>query len=107
MSNHKGKSVAQDFLSCDRKPKIVRRITIRAFIYDCIYIDEIFNDSSKKNINIVMQRFNLKQSDRIKVQKIMNRILKRDKKLPPIIDDSMENYLMNEFSSRKLKAICY
>lgn len=104
MSSHRGCTIAEDFLSIDDIPVLIRRTTIRAYIYDCVYLDGIINDVSKRSVNMVMNYFKLAENDRNKIKNMIKHIIKRNNdNMPSIWDiDSEVNANLNK---RKLKAI--
>lgn len=104
MNYNRGKTIAKDFWSSDKLPKSIPRTLIRAYIYDCVHLDKSMSNLSKRNINQVMNHFNLHQKQRAKIKNMISVILNRDNEnLPPILH---ENY-GDEFKivRHQLKAI--
>lgn len=82
--NYKVENIGGDFLSADYTQ--IPRAAIRAFIYECVYINFKICNIGRLNVNIVMDHFNMQKKDWNKVKKMILFIIKRDNdKLPPIL----------------------
>lgn len=101
MTHNRGLKIAGDFKQTN--DKIIPRQKIRAFIYYCIAVQGIIENTSKNCINIVMDRYNLKIEARNKVKKMIEVILKRDNdNLPPIIYQNPIEFKRKSQTSLKL-----
>lgn len=94
MAKNKGQKIGCDFFS--KNNSTVSRLKIRAFIYNHVLNQRISNQN-KSAIRFVMDNFNLRDIDFIKVKKMIEIILHRDNKhLPPIIFEEEDNITLTQ-----------
>lgn len=103
MGQNRGKIISNDFLTADSCPIVIPRAAIRAFIYDCVYLENIIKNLQEKYIRFVMKRFNLKASDKNKIKHMIKVILYRDNdNLPPILYEPFdEEFLYTKINTRR------
>lgn len=78
MFHHKRKTIAQDFLNRIDHSKIIYRSEIRSYISKQIQANKIQN-YNKKNVQKVMNQFNLLAKDWSKIQGIIKYLLRKKK----------------------------
>lgn len=72
------KNVKKNFVNLDNPPRNISRGTIGVFLYENLFINSDFSDIVRKNINSIMEEFNLGEEDGFKVIKIVSFLLEHD-----------------------------
>lgn len=87
-----GQKIGGDFWNSDQTPKVIPRAAVRAFIYECVYVNSKICNVSRKNIHMVIDQFNMQVKDRNKVKQMISVIINRNNaNLPPILYEAQED----------------
>lgn len=93
MAHNRGKKIGGSFLSQHPKKANIARMAVRTFVYEQIHLDGNIDSLNKNSINLVMNHFQIHETDRNKIKYIIREILKRNINLPPIVNNEpKKNY---------------